>query len=173
MGGEGTVYPKTHKIPWLWSSAGWAADRCPSADVEMSGLLQLSVSIWGRETRGMGTYESSFLDHDVHVYFVIQFTYHLVTLVVMCHLPGINILVPFYQDGWCTRRLSDPTWHWVCMCKSRLWRAPCEQYFAGHNLCLQRGVPVSWLWITSKKGPMCCGWSIIKIILSGRSHCQS
>ena len=159
-------------------------DYGPQQDGLLTGVLQQllkcqgpfsSLCLSGEEkTRGLGTFEwSSFLDHDVHVYFVIQFTYHLVTLVVMCHLPGINILVPFYQDGWCTRRLSDPTWHWVCMCKSRLWRAPCEQYFAGHNLCLQRGVPVSWLWITSKKGPMCCGWSIIKIVLSGRSHCQS
>ena len=66
----------------------------------MPGLLQLSVSNWGRETLGMGTFESSsFLDPDVHVYFVIQFMYHLVTLVVMCHLPDIIILVPFYQDG--------------------------------------------------------------------------
>ena len=54
MGGEGTVYPKTHRIPLQWSSAGWAADRCPSAAVEMPGLLQLSVSNGGRKNMGDG-----------------------------------------------------------------------------------------------------------------------
>ena len=54
MGGEGTVYPSTHRIPWQWSSAGWAADRWPSAAVEIPGLLQFSVSNGGRKNMGDG-----------------------------------------------------------------------------------------------------------------------
>ena len=64
-------------------------DNGPQQDGLLTGdLRQLlksqgsfsSLCLTGEEkTWGMETFESSsFLDHDAHVYFVIQFTYHLV-----------------------------------------------------------------------------------------------